>query len=42
MGILLGSAAHTPLPAFLAAATVIGIWLLVFFVRERRIAQNRS
>ncbi|WP_431042627.1 hypothetical protein ACQUSR_12360 [Streptomyces sp. P1-3] len=41
MGILLGAAAHTPLPVFLAASAVIGTWLLVFFLRER-IAQKRS
>lgn len=40
-GILLGAAAHTTLPVFLAAATVIGGWLLAFFVRER-LARNRS
>ncbi|WKX72187.1 hypothetical protein [Streptomyces sp. XD-27] len=39
MGILLGAAAHTPLPVFLAASAVIGTWLLVFFLRER-LAQN--
>ncbi|MFH8806549.1 hypothetical protein ACH4GZ_04700 [Streptomyces hygroscopicus] len=35
MGVLLGAAAHTPLPLFLAAAGVIGAWLLIFFIRER-------
>jgi membrane associated rhomboid family serine protease len=35
MGVLLGAAAHTPLPVFLAASGVIGAWLLVFFIRER-------
>jgi uncharacterized membrane protein len=35
MGILMGTAAHIPLPLFLAAATVITAWLLLFFVRER-------
>ncbi|MEU5209565.1 hypothetical protein [Streptomyces sp. NPDC020742] len=36
MGIALGTAAHLPLPVTLVAAAVIGGWLLVFFVRERR------
>ncbi|MGW7689568.1 hypothetical protein ACWGMA_11905 [Streptomyces asiaticus] len=35
MGVLLGAAAHTPLPLFLAAAGAIGAWLLIFFIRER-------
>ncbi|MEK8172280.1 hypothetical protein NKH77_32360 [Streptomyces sp. M19] len=34
MGIVMGAAAHTPLPVFLAASTAIGAWLLVFFIRE--------
>ncbi|MEX2973031.1 hypothetical protein [Streptomyces sp. C184] len=36
MGIMLGTAAHLPLPVTLVAATVIAGWLLVFFLRERR------
>ncbi|MFE5164295.1 hypothetical protein ACFRNT_38570 [Streptomyces sp. NPDC056697] len=35
MGVLLGAAAHTPLPLFLTAAGAISAWLLVFFIRER-------
>ncbi|MFI7323087.1 hypothetical protein ACIBQ3_00115 [Streptomyces rubiginosohelvolus] len=35
LGILLGTAAHIPLPLTLAAAAVIGCWLLIFAVRER-------
>ncbi|MFD7748118.1 hypothetical protein ACFV2V_17290 [Streptomyces sp. NPDC059698] len=35
LGILLGTVAHLPLPLSLAAAAVIGCWLLVFAVRER-------
>ncbi|QKV92980.1 hypothetical protein HUT19_15455 [Streptomyces sp. NA02950] len=35
MGILLGAAAHTPLPLFLAASAAIAAWLTVFFIRER-------
>ncbi|MFE1171509.1 hypothetical protein [Streptomyces sp. NPDC058773] len=35
MGILLGTAAHLPVPVTLIAATVIAGWLLVFFLRER-------
>ncbi|WP_329571429.1 hypothetical protein [Kitasatospora sp. NBC_01266] len=33
-GVLVGAAAHTTLPHFLAAATFIGAWLLVFAARE--------
>ncbi|MFI0907183.1 hypothetical protein ACH4TE_27250 [Streptomyces sioyaensis] len=36
MGIMLGTAAHLPIPVTLVAATVIAGWLLVFFLRERR------
>lgn len=36
MGVLLGSAAHLPVPVTLAAAAVIACWLLVFHLRERR------
>jgi hypothetical protein len=36
LGVLVGTAAHIPLSASLAAAAVIGAWLLVFAVRERR------
>ncbi|MEU4026907.1 hypothetical protein [Streptomyces anulatus] len=35
LGIVLGTVAHIPLPLTLAAATVIGCWLLIFAVRER-------
>ncbi|MFI1184937.1 hypothetical protein [Streptomyces californicus] len=35
LGILVGAVAHVPLPLSLAAAAVIGCWLLVFAVRER-------
>lgn len=35
LGIVLGAVAHIPLPLTLAAATVIGSWLLIFAVRER-------
>jgi polyferredoxin len=34
-GILLGAAAHLPLPVTLIAAAVICGWLLVFGIRER-------
>ncbi|MGF1429548.1 hypothetical protein [Kitasatospora sp. LaBMicrA B282] len=33
-GVLLGAAAHTTLPQFLAAAAVISAWLLAFGARE--------
>lgn len=36
LGMFVGTAAHLPLPATLAAATVIGAWLLVFAARERK------
>jgi putative effector of murein hydrolase LrgA (UPF0299 family) len=36
LGLLVGTAAHIPLPATLAAAVVIGAWLLVFAARERK------
>ncbi|WJY38831.1 hypothetical protein QT196_16920 [Streptomyces sp. P9-2B-2] len=36
MGILLGTAAHLPVPVTLVAAAAIAGWLLVFFLRERR------
>ena len=36
LGLLVGTAAHIPLPATVAAATVIGAWLLIFAVRERK------
>jgi uncharacterized integral membrane protein len=35
MGVVLGSVAHAPLPLTLLAAVVIGVWLVVFAVRER-------
>ncbi|UQA94854.1 hypothetical protein [Streptomyces halobius] len=36
MGIMLGTAAHLPLPVTLVAAAAIAGWLLVFAIRERR------
>ncbi|MEU8893603.1 hypothetical protein [Streptomyces sp. NPDC048442] len=36
LGVLLGPVAHAPLPVTLIAAALIGCWLLVFAVRERR------
>jgi 4-hydroxybenzoate polyprenyltransferase len=41
MGILMGAAAHTPLPAFLVASGAIALWLLGFAIRER-IARHRG
>lgn len=35
LGVALGSVAHAPLPVSLVAAVVIGVWLMVFAVRER-------
>ncbi|WP_171904129.1 hypothetical protein [Streptomyces abyssalis] len=36
LGLLVGTAAHIPVPATLAAAAAIGAWLLVFAIRERK------
>ncbi|MEU1019790.1 hypothetical protein ABZ383_26660 [Streptomyces sp. NPDC005900] len=36
LGVAMGSVAHTPLPVTLVAAAVIGVWLVVFALRERR------
>ncbi|MEU6082531.1 hypothetical protein [Streptomyces sp. NPDC047108] len=40
LGVLVGAAAHLPLPVTLIVATVIGGWLLAFGIRER-IAHGR-
>lgn len=42
LGLLVGTAAHLPLPVSLAAGTAIGAWLLIFAVRERRHHRPRS
>ncbi|MFE2720861.1 hypothetical protein [Kitasatospora sp. NPDC059327] len=34
MGVLVGAAAHTSLPVFLAASAAITAWLLAFGARE--------
>ncbi|MEU3568723.1 hypothetical protein AB0E96_09895 [Kitasatospora sp. NPDC036755] len=34
MGVLIGTAAHTSLPVFLAASAGIAAWLLAFGARE--------
>ncbi|MFJ2745212.1 hypothetical protein ACIO3O_36770 [Streptomyces sp. NPDC087440] len=36
LGLLLGPVAHVPLSVSLIAAAVIGAWLLIFAVKERR------
>ncbi|GAA3117483.1 hypothetical protein ACFQ0X_14415 [Streptomyces rectiviolaceus] len=41
LGVAMGSVAHAPLPVSLVAAAVIGVWLLVFAVRERH-SRRRS
>ncbi|MGP3922011.1 hypothetical protein [Streptomyces sp. 8N616] len=41
-GVLVGAAAHLPLPVTLIAASVIGGWLLAFAVRERIVQGRRS
>jgi hypothetical protein len=35
LGVLVGAAAHTPLPLLIPAAGAIALWLLVFTIRER-------
>ncbi|WP_147286027.1 hypothetical protein [Streptomyces corynorhini] len=42
MGIVLGTVAHVPLQVSLVAAAVIGGWLLLFAVRERRTRIRRT
>lgn len=41
LGVAMGSVAHAPLPVSLVAAVVIGVWLMVFAVRERH-SRRRS
>jgi uncharacterized integral membrane protein len=41
MGVVMGSVAHAPLPLTLVAAAVIGLWLVVFAVRERHSGKRR-
>lgn len=41
LGVVLGSVAHAPLPVTLVAAAVIGLWLVVFAIRERH-ARHQS
>ncbi|WP_175420777.1 hypothetical protein [Streptomyces griseus] len=41
LGVVLGAVAHLPLPLTLAAAAVIGLWLVVFGVRERHARRTR-
>ncbi|WP_199931424.1 hypothetical protein [Streptomyces sp. CB02923] len=36
LGVLVGTAAHLPVPVTIAAAVAISCWLLVFAIRERR------
>jgi hypothetical protein len=36
MGIMLGTAAHLPVPVSVIAAAAIAAWLFVFYLRERR------
>ncbi|MET7618579.1 hypothetical protein [Streptomyces sp. NPDC005408] len=40
LGIMLGAVAQLPLSVTVVACTVIGVWLLVFAVRERRARHN--
>ncbi|MFD9792595.1 hypothetical protein ACFWXK_16765 [Streptomyces sp. NPDC059070] len=42
LGVVLGSAAHLPLPVTLAAGAAIGVWLVVFAVRERLASHRRA
>ncbi|MBT2377927.1 MULTISPECIES: hypothetical protein [unclassified Streptomyces] len=41
LGITLGAVAQLPVPVSLAAAAVIGCWLLTFAVRERHARRTR-
>ncbi|MFG2503403.1 hypothetical protein ACGFSB_34985 [Streptomyces sp. NPDC048441] len=41
LGVALGAVAHAPLSISVIAASVIGVWLVVFAVRERH-ARRRS
>ncbi|MFF8537965.1 hypothetical protein ACN6K9_006672 [Streptomyces sp. SAS_267] len=36
LGVVVGAAAHLPLPVTLAASAVIGCWLLVYGLRKHR------
>ncbi|MCX4571985.1 hypothetical protein [Streptomyces sp. NBC_01571] len=36
LGVVVGAAAHLPLPVTLAASTAIGCWLLVYGLRRHR------
>ncbi|MCF3118612.1 hypothetical protein IPZ68_02650 [Streptomyces arenae] len=40
LGVAMGTVAHAPLPVTAVAAAVIGVWLVVFAVRERRTHQR--
>ncbi|MFC5644094.1 MULTISPECIES: hypothetical protein [Kitasatospora] len=42
LGVLAGAAAHVSMPVFLAAATAVCGWLLVFGARERLARARRS
>jgi hypothetical protein len=42
LGVVMGSIAHAPLPVSLVAAAVIGVWLLVFAIRERHGRRRRT
>ncbi|MFF6999271.1 hypothetical protein ACFY93_30605 [Streptomyces sp. NPDC008313] len=35
LGVVLGTVAHAPLSVSLIGAAVIGVWLIVFAIRER-------
>ncbi|CAM5320339.1 hypothetical protein SALBM135S_07069 [Streptomyces alboniger] len=40
LGVAMGSVAHAPLPVTLVAAAVIGVWLVIFAIRERSRARH--
>ncbi|WP_050502980.1 hypothetical protein [Streptomyces monomycini] len=42
LGVLVGTAAHLPVPVTIIAAVAISCWLLVFFIRERRHHTDKS
>ncbi|GDY62593.1 hypothetical protein SAV14893_019860 [Streptomyces avermitilis] len=42
LGVVLGAVAHAPLSVSLVAAAVIGLWLVVFAIRERHGHRRRT
>ncbi|MFF0187479.1 hypothetical protein [Streptomyces sp. NPDC005244] len=42
LGVVVGAAAHLPLPVTLVAAAAIGCWLLVYGLRKHRIGTSQK